>query len=79
MLHNVFAGKIYDEKFYVLNDNNQNEVYNFESKTWSSWPAIPRNTGASPCIVNWKENFIVFGGNENQKGVQIYNIPTQVL
>ena len=75
----VFAGKIYDGKFYILNDNNQNEVYDFQKKTWSSWPAIPQNTGDSACIVTWKDNFIFFGGNSYPTGVQIYNIPTQVM
>lgn len=69
---------MYGDKFYILNDYNQNEVYNFQSKKWTSWPASPYDTGLSPCIVNWKDNFIVFGGNSYQNGVQIYNIPTQV-
>ncbi len=75
----MFSGKIYDGKFYILNDNDQSEVYDFKTMTWNFWPAIPRNTGVSPCMVNWRDNLIVFGGLNNQDGVQLYNIPTQVM
>jgi hypothetical protein len=76
---NIFAGKIYDGKLYVLNDNDKNEVYDFQTQKWNSWKAIPHNIGMGACMVNWKDNIIVFGGSDYQNGVQIYNIPTQVL
>ncbi len=79
LLKILFTGKIYDGKFYILNDDNQSEVYDFQTNTWSSWPAIPFNTGSSPCMVIWKDNFIVFGGISYSNGVQIYNITTKVM
>lgn len=73
----MIAGKIYDGKFYVLKTNSLdlNEAYDFQSKTWNSWPAAPKYVSSVSCIVNWKNNFIVF----DHERVQIYNIPTQVM
>jgi len=75
----LILGKIYDGKFYFLNDFDQNEVYDFQSKTWNSWPAAPHNVGYYSCLVNWKNNFIIFGGTSYQAGVQKYNIQQQVM
>jgi hypothetical protein len=40
---------------------------------------MPAATGLAPCMVNWQDSFIVFGGYENNFIAELYNISTQVF
>ena len=62
---------------YMLGYNH--EVFNFANKTWSVWPNTAIGSGTSPCMVQWKDAFILFGGDWNQNITQIFNATTQVI
>jgi hypothetical protein len=61
---------------YMLGYNH--EVFNFADKTWSVWPGMALGSGTSPCMVQWKDAFILFGGDWAQDVTQIFNATTQV-
>jgi hypothetical protein len=45
----------------------------------SSFPNVAKGTGRSPCMVQWRDAFILFGGDDGQNVTQIFNVTTQVL
>ena len=73
-------GKLYNGKLYMIGNGNENEVYDISSNAWSTWPALPVKTGGSPCMVVWRNSFIVFGGQAQAAltTVQAFNLITQV-
>jgi hypothetical protein len=74
--HNGQPGVVYQEKVYVI-DEASPQVFDPSSKTWSSWPSLPNKFGNYPCIVNWKDCIILFGGSSNTRSFQIFNITAQ--
>ena len=70
-------GIVYQNKLYMLNDEaGQSEVYDPESNMWSSWDSPTTPIGFAPCVVQWKDSFIVMGGSANPVSVQMYNFTT---
>jgi hypothetical protein len=65
-------------KFLIVGFGESSEVYDFNTRTWGTWPSTPIQTGNTPCMVTWKDAFIVFGGSGSPLSVQRYNITTQV-
>ncbi len=72
-------GQLYNGKLYWLGDGAQNEVYDISANVWSSWPALPVRTDVGPCMVTWRDLFIIFGGGAALTTVQAFNITTQVF
>ena len=71
-LHNYRDGKVYNNKLYIVDDANS-EVYDPITNVWSAWPSPLMYVGDGPCIVPWKDSFIVFGGYGGRRQVQRYN------
>ncbi len=69
-------GVVYQEKVYVIDENNP-QVLDTSSKTWSSWPLPPNKSGSDPWMVGWKDCIILLGGQSNLRGVQIFNVSEQ--
>ena len=44
-----------------------------------SWKAIPTYTEQAACMVAWRDNLIVFGGQSNKLAVQRYSTVTSKL
>jgi len=57
-----------------MNKNNQSEIYDPELNTWTYWSPPPVGAGDRPCLVTWRDSFILIGGSSNPRGVQLYNI-----
>jgi hypothetical protein len=57
--HARLPGVLYDNKIYLLNYGDGNEVLDIATKTWSKWPRMPTEAGF--CQVIWNQNLIVFG------------------
>jgi hypothetical protein len=70
--HNLQPGEIFNDKIYIKDDSNP-EVFDPVSNSWSSWPAPLNKTGEGPCLVAWKDTFILLGGSLNPRGVQNFN------
>ncbi len=70
--HDYQPGQIFNGKIYIADDKNP-EVLDPVSKSWSSWPAPLNKTGEGPCLVAWKDTFILLGGSSNRRGVQSFN------
>jgi hypothetical protein len=70
------SGVVYQEKLYVTDDASP-QVFDPSSKTWSSWPSPPKESGLAPSMVGWKDCIILFGGSSNLRGVQIFNLTQQ--
>ena len=66
-------------KLYLIGNGDENEVYDISSNVWSTWPALPVQTGVSPCMVVWRDSFIVFGGETALTTVQAFNLTSQVF
>lgn len=73
--HSEQPGEIYDGKIFIADDSNP-EVFDPASKTWYTWTAPLYKTGGGPCLVAWKDIFILFGGFSNRRGVQTFNHST---
>ena len=63
---NSYNDNIYFYPYYLLN---------LTSKLWLTWPSPSASAGA--CVVTWKDSFIIFGGQGDYTGVQMYNHTTQ--
>ena len=72
--HNLQPSQVYNNKLYYLNTANQSEVYDPELNVWTQWLPPPVYAGERPCLVTWKDSFILIGGSSNSRGVQLYNI-----
>ncbi len=70
--HDYQPGEIYNGKIYIADDKSP-EVLDPVSNSWSRWPAPLNKTGESPCLVAWKDSFILLGGSSNRRGVQTFN------
>ena len=66
------------DRFYVLGYFSQNEFFDFTNKYWGQWPPIPQAVGGMPCMVQWRDTFIVFGGTQAPTFVQLFDHATQV-
>ena len=73
-------GKLYNGSLYLFGAGVDSEIYNFATNSWSqmSNQAIPVNTADGPCVVIWRDSFLVFGGGSSVKKVQTFNITTKV-
>ena len=54
------------------------EIYNYATNTWSDWGTAPVQPGDQNCMVQWRDSFILLGGSGNPRGVQLYNITTNI-
>jgi hypothetical protein len=72
---NLASGITYEGKIYMISFNYQ-LVFDTVTNVWSTWPAPSLNTLAG-CLVQWKDNFIYFGGFPNYKAVQKFNLRSQ--
>ena len=64
-------GKLLENKFFILNEHDQNEVLDLVANTWSEWPQSTINQGYCSCMVAWNDNLIVFGGTKAFLSVQV--------
>ena len=70
--HYTQPGEIFDNKIFIADDENP-EVFDPVTKTWSSWLAPSKKSGDGPCLVAWKDTFILLGGSSNRRGIQTFN------
>ena len=71
-------GIVYQNKFYMLNDQaGMSEFYDPMSDTWTTWSiSSPPAVGLEPCLVQWKDGFILIGGESDLLSVRMYNFTT---
>ena len=72
--HTRTPAAVYNNKVYYLNTGSNSEIFDPIKKTWINWKSAPKDQGAHPCMVTWRDSFIVIGGSDNLSGVQMYNI-----
>jgi hypothetical protein len=73
-----YPGNLYNNKLYMYGYGANSRYYDLLTNTWLAWPASPLSTGLSPCMVTWRDSFIVFGGYDPRNSVQVFNHTTQV-
>jgi hypothetical protein len=69
-------GVVYQNKLYVIDTSNAH-VMDLENGNWSSWPMPPNKFGSAHFLVGWRDSIILFGGHNNKRGVQVYDIRNQ--
>jgi hypothetical protein len=69
-------GVVYQNKLYVIDTSNAH-VMDLENGNWSSWPMPPNSFGYAHSMVGWEDSIILFGGESNMRGVQVFNITNQ--
>jgi len=71
-------GIVYQNKLYMLNDQaGMSEVYDPITDTWTTWSiSSPPPVGLEPCVVQWKDGFILIGGESDLYSVRMYNFTT---
>jgi hypothetical protein len=69
-------GVVYQNKLYVI-DTSSAHVMDLENGNWSSWPMPPNKFGGAHSMVGWRDSIILFGGESNMRGVQVFNITSQ--
>ena len=75
-LYFVGPRAVYQEKIYFV-DLANSLVFDTTSKTWSIWPTPPLQAEGG-CMVQWEDNFILFGGYfGTPRAVQKFNHLTQ--
>ncbi len=74
--HDYRPAAIYSNTLYFMDDFNP-EVFEPATNTWSTWPAPSIKTGDGPCMVAWKDSFLLIGGYTTRRGVQSYNHTTK--
>ena len=75
-VHNFQPGVVYEEKVYIMDELNP-QVLDPSSNTWLRWPTPPNESGVAPWMVGQKDTIILLGGQNNLKGIQIFNITEQ--
>ncbi len=73
--HFGLPGRVFNNKLYIVADANP-EVLDPATNTWSSWPTPLKKTDLGPCLVPWKDTFILLGGRINKNGIQMFNHST---
>ena len=66
-------GVVIDNNLYII-DTSKGQVLNLISNTWSPWQMPPKNFGPYHSMVGWKDSIILMGGENNYRGVQIFNV-----
>ncbi len=74
--HDYRPAATYNNKLYFIDEYNP-EVFDPATNTWSTWPVPPIKTGDGPCMVVWKDTFLLFGGYVTRRAVQSYNHTTK--
>ena len=69
-------GVAYNGKLYIY-DNFLPETFEPSTKVWSTWPAPPERLSFDPCMIAWRDSFLVFGNSQDSVGVQKFNHTTQ--
>ena len=69
---------VYQDKLYVLNDQKgRSEIYDPVSNTWSIWANNPPSAiGGYACVIQYKDGFFLFGGENIKLMVQFYSFTT---
>ena len=75
-VHHRQPGASYNNKLYFFNVNGQSEIFDPIRNTWTPWKSPPIEHGHHPCIITWRDSFIVIGGSSYGRGVQMYNHTT---
>jgi len=70
--HDEQPGEIFNGKLYIVDDSNP-EVFDPVSYSWSSWPTPLNKTELGPCLVAWKDTFILLGGYYDRRQIQTFN------
>jgi hypothetical protein len=70
--HSEQPGANYNGSLFLFDDTNP-EVFDLASNTWSSWPVPLKKAGDGPCLVGWKDTFLLLGGDFNKEQVQVFN------
>lgn len=65
----------YYNKLYYLNVQGQSEIFDGDSNNWTSWISPPKDHGAHPCLITWRDAIIAIGGADSRL-VQMFNITT---
>ena len=65
----------YQNKIYSF-DYGGAEVYDPQTKVWSSGVTVPGNIGEGECGLLYKDSVFIFGGGGNVRYVQKYNFTT---
>lgn len=74
--HRWKPGLIYQNELYFI-DNPNPETYNLDTNQWSAGITVPYATGENPCIVNYLDTLIIFGGSSYPTGMQQYNFTSK--
>ncbi len=74
--HDYRLAATYNNQLFFEDELNP-EVFDPLTNTWSSWPAPPIKTGDGPCMVVWKDTFVLIGGYTTRRGVQSYSHTTK--
>jgi hypothetical protein len=53
------------------------EIYNLDTNQWSTGPSVPTPTGDGPCMVTYKDSFVIMGGTSYSNGIQQYNLTSK--
>ena len=69
--HGYQSGDVYNGKLYI--PDTYSEVYDPDTNTWSRWPGVLEYTGNSPCFAIWKDKFVLIGGLNTKRDVQIFD------
>ncbi len=71
-------GIVHQNKLFMLNDQaGKSEVYDPITDTWTTWSlSSPPAVGLEPCVVRWKDGFILIGGESDLYSVRMYNFTT---
>jgi hypothetical protein len=74
--HDYQTAVTYNNKLYIVDDQVP-EMFDPATNAWLSWPAPPNLSGPGPCMVVWKDTFLLFGGYASRRYVQSYNVTTK--
>lgn len=70
------TGVSLNNNLYVL-DSSEAHVLDLESDNWSTWSMPPNQFGRAHSSIGWEDSIVVFGGQSNYRGVQIFNVTSQ--
>ena len=71
------SGAVFQSKIYLQDPVNP-EVFDPVSQEWNGWPKPPLDVGIYPCLVTWRDSFLMFGGQSSLKTVFQFNHTKQI-